>query len=69
MSDTSHLAKRAHRARGNANAAAVDTDDLEIHVLLAAGRDVGVAARVADIGFLAGENIDAGHMIGPDLSP
>lgn len=52
------------RARGNANTLAIDADGLEIHVLFTLGSDVGVAARIYDLGALAGELVDAGHRNG-----
>lgn len=57
-----HLAESTHGARGNTNAAAVDTDGLEVEQLAAAGRDVRVGTGVHALGAFAGEDINAGHM-------
>lgn len=68
VGDRSGALQGTDRARGDANALAIDTDGLQIHVLLAAGRDVGVAARVHDACALAGKLVDAGHRNGRKIS-
>lgn len=68
MGDSGGALQGAYRAGRDANALAIDADGLQIHVLLAAGRDVGVAARVDNAGALAGKLVDAGHRNGRKIS-
>ena len=56
-----HLLQGLQGPRRNAHANATDPDRLQIDLLFSLGGDVGVAARIANIGALAGKDIDAGH--------
>jgi len=58
------LLDRFERPCGHANFYPSDADGLEIQVLTALGRDVGVAARVAEIRSTAGQLVNAGHRYG-----
>lgn len=51
------------RARADANALSIQTNGLQIHLLLSLARDVGVASGVADVGAFACQRIDAAHRI------
>lgn len=58
------LLKRAKCASGDANALAIDTDNLKVHVLTTLGGDVGVAAGVAEDGALSAQLANARHRSG-----
>lgn len=57
-----HLFESAQRAGGHANLATIQGDRLQIDVLASLGSDVGVAARLAKVGALTGEETDARHI-------
>ncbi len=63
VGDGRQLAQGAHGAGGNANAAAVDADGLQVHVLAALGRDIRVATRIHGLSAFTGDGVDAGHMV------
>lgn len=58
-----HPLERFQRACGNTDALSFQTYGLEVHVLFTLGRDVGVTARVANVGALASQGVDTGHRI------
>jgi Zn-dependent protease len=62
--DLRELFERLERPCGHAHPHAAEADRLEVDLLVALRGDVRVAARVAAVGALAGQNIDAGHMSG-----
>lgn len=59
MGDGCGALQRANRASRYANTLAIDANGLQIHVLFATSRNIGVTARVGAVSALASELIDA----------
>jgi hypothetical protein len=55
------LLKRAKSASGDTNTLAVNTDRLQVNILAATARNIGVAARIAEDSAFTGKLADAGH--------